>query len=61
MIPEAIVRTILHPPKKVADFLEEAMKQKGKVAVGLSFIAESIDRVGGYSSDIAEVAINLAQ
>ncbi len=47
--------------KKVADFLEDAMKQKGKVAVGLSFIAESIDRVGGYSSDIAEIAINLAQ
>jgi phosphate uptake regulator len=47
--------------KKVAAFLEDAMKQKGKTAVGLSFIAESIDRVGGYSSDIAEIAINLAQ
>lgn len=47
--------------KKVAGFLEDAMKQKGKTAVGLSFIAESIDRVGGYSSDIAEIAINLAQ
>ncbi len=46
---------------KVSSFLEEAMKQKGKTAVGLSFIAESIDRVGGYSSDIAEAAINLAQ
>lgn len=47
--------------KKVASFLEDAMKQRGKTAVGLSFIAESIDRVGGYSSDIAEIAINLAQ
>ncbi len=47
--------------KKVAAFLEDAMKQKGKTAVGLSFIAESIDRVGGYSSDIGEIAINLAQ
>jgi len=47
--------------KKIAIFLEDAMKQKGKVAVGLSFIAESVDRVGGYSSDIAEIAINLAQ
>jgi phosphate uptake regulator len=42
-------------------FLEEVMKQKGKTAVGLAFIAESIERTGGYSSDIAEIAINLAE
>jgi phosphate uptake regulator len=47
--------------RKVATFVEDATRQKGNIAVGLSFIAESVDRVGGYSSDIAEIAINLAQ
>lgn len=46
---------------KTNSFLEEAMRQKGKTAVGLAFIAESIERTGGYSSDIAEIAINLAE
>ncbi|MEM2839422.1 MAG: phosphate uptake regulator PhoU [Thermoplasmata archaeon] len=43
------------------DFLELAMKQKGKTAVALAFIAESLERTGGYSADIAEVAINIAE
>ncbi|HEX9907638.1 MAG TPA: phosphate uptake regulator PhoU [Thermoplasmata archaeon] len=42
-------------------FLDETMKKRGKVAVGLAFAAESIERTGGYSSDIAEIAINLAE
>lgn len=42
-------------------FLDEIMKKRGKVAVGLAFAAESIERTGGYSSDIAEIAINLAE
>jgi phosphate uptake regulator len=46
---------------RTGSFLEEAMRQKGKTAVGLAFIAESIERTGGYSSDIAEIAINLAE
>jgi phosphate uptake regulator len=43
------------------EFLRRIMKQKGKIAVGLAFITESLERVGGYSSDIAEMAINLAE
>jgi len=42
-------------------FLDETMKKRGKVAVGLAFATESIERTGGYSSDIAEIAINLAE
>lgn len=42
-------------------FLREIMKRRGNVAVGLAFAAESIERTGGYSSDIAEIAINLAE
>ena len=42
-------------------FLREIMKRKGSVAVGLAFAAESIERTGGYSSDISEIAINLAE
>ena len=45
---------------KTNAFLEDIMKQKGKTAVGLAFIAESIDRTGGYSADIAENAINIS-
>lgn len=45
---------------KTNAFLEDIMKQKGKIAVGLTFIAESIDRTGGYSADIAENAINIS-
>jgi len=37
------------------------MEKRGKVAVGLAFMVESIERTGGYSSDIAEIAINLAE
>jgi phosphate uptake regulator len=44
-----------------SEFLGRIMKQKGKIAVGLAFIAESLERVGGYSADIAEMAINLAE
>jgi phosphate uptake regulator len=44
-----------------SEFLGRIMKQKGNIAVGLAFIAESIERVGGYSADIAEMAINLAE
>jgi len=47
--------------EKSNDFLDEIMKKRGKVAVGLAFAAESIERTGGYSSDIAEIAINLAE
>jgi len=46
---------------KANDFLDETMKKRGKVAVGLAFAVESIERTGGYSSDIAEIAINLAE
>ena len=42
-------------------FLDETMKKRGKVAVGLAFATESIERTCGYSSDIAEIAINLAE
>ncbi len=42
-------------------FMRETMKRRGNVAVGLAFAAESIERTGGYSSDIAETAINLAE
>ena len=42
-------------------FLRETMKRRGNVAVGLAFAAESIERTGGYSSDIAEIAINLSE
>lgn len=47
--------------EKADDFLDETMKRRGKVAVGLAFVIESIERTGGYSSDIAEIAINLAE
>ena len=46
---------------KADAFLDETMKRRGKVAVGLAFAIESIERTGGYSSDIAEIAINLAE
>ncbi len=42
-------------------FLREVVKRKGNIAVGLAFAAESIERTGGYSSDIAETAINLSE
>lgn len=42
-------------------FLDDTMKKRGRVAVGLAFVIESIERTGGYSSDIAEIAINLAE
>ena len=47
--------------EKSNEFLDEIMKKRGKVAVGLAFAAESIERTGGYSSDIAEIAINLSE
>jgi phosphate uptake regulator len=47
--------------EKANAFLDETMKKRGKIAVGLAFAAESIERTGGYSSDIAEIAINLAE
>ncbi len=47
--------------EKTNAFLDETMKKRGKTAVGLAFAAESIERTGGYSSDIAEIAINLAE
>jgi len=46
---------------KADAFLDETMKKRGRVAVGLAFVIESIERTGGYSSDIAEIAINLAE
>ena len=46
---------------EVDAFLDQTMKKRGKVAVGLAFTIESIERIGGYSSDIAEIAINLAE
>jgi len=55
------IEETVHLRDKTNSFLEEAMKQKGETAVGLAFIAESIERTGGYSSDIAEIAINLAE
>lgn len=42
-------------------FLGEIVKRKGNIAVGLAFAAESLERTGGYSSDISEIAINLAE
>lgn len=47
--------------EKADAFLDETMKKRGRVAVGLAFVIESIQRTGGYSSDIAEIAINLAE
>jgi phosphate uptake regulator len=47
--------------EKAKACLEEIMEKRGKVAVGLAFMVESIERTGGYSSDIAEIAINLAE
>ncbi len=47
--------------EKADAFLDETMKRRGRVAVGLAFVIESIERTGGYSSDIAEIAINLAE
>jgi hypothetical protein len=46
---------------EINKFLEGAMTRRGKVAVGLAFAAESVSRACGYSSDIAETAINLAE
>jgi len=41
--------------------LPGAQSEHNFPAVGLAFAAESIERTGGYSSDIAEIAINLAE
>jgi len=46
---------------EINKFLEGAMTRRGKVAVGLAFAAESLSRACGYSSDIAETVINLAE
>ncbi len=48
--------------ERVNSFMDDTMTtRRGKVAVGFAFAAESIERTGGYSSDIAEIAINLAE
>ena len=46
---------------EINKFVEGAMSKRGKVAVGLAFAAESVSRACGYSSDIAETVINLAE
>ena len=46
---------------KTSRFVEGMMSKRGKTAIYLAFAAESIDRACGYSSDIAETVINLAE
>jgi phosphate uptake regulator len=42
------------------DLIEQIMGYKGKFAVPLARIVESLERSGLYSADIAEIAINLS-
>lgn len=42
------------------DALGRIMRLRGKEAVGLAYVLESIERAGSYGTDISEVAINRA-
>jgi phosphate uptake regulator len=45
---------------KAESFVEDVIRKRGKGAVWFAFAAASIERVGGYSSDISEIAVNLS-
>ncbi len=40
--------------------LRELSTKKGKMAVGLAYVLESLERSASYASDLAEIAINHA-
>jgi len=42
-----------------AEILERALEKRGKVAVALTRIVDSLERTASYAADISEVAINL--
>ena len=47
-------------PESEMDLLPLLMEQKGKYAVPMALIMESLERTALYSADIAEIAINLS-
>ena len=48
--------------KKIVSYCEEiselALKQKGKTAISIGYIVESIRRIAEYAEDISETSIN---
>jgi len=55
-----VIDTVHHLVEERAHVLAELATKKGRIAVGLAYVLESIERTGLYATDLAEIAINHA-
>ena len=56
----AIIDTVHRLVEERAHVLSEVVTRRGRIAVGLAYILESIERTALYASDLCELAINHA-
>lgn len=56
----AVIDTAHRLVQQRAHILSEVMTKRGRVAVGLAYVLESIERTALYASDLGEIAINHA-
>ncbi|MGI0068203.1 MAG: hypothetical protein ACREB9_07330, partial [Thermoplasmata archaeon] len=56
----AIIDTVHRLVEQRAHVLSEVVTRRGRIAVGLAYILESIERTALYASDLCELAINHA-
>lgn len=56
----AVIDTVHRLVEERAHVLAELATKKGRIAVGLAYVLESIERTGLYATDLAEIAINHA-
>jgi len=55
-----VIDTVHRLVEERANVLAELATKKGRVAVGLAYVLESIERTALYATDLAEIAINHA-
>ena len=55
-----VIDTVHRLVEQRAHVLAELATKKGRMAVGLAYVLESIERTGLYATDLAEIAINHA-
>ncbi len=55
-----VIDTVHRLVEERAHVLAELATKKGRIAVGLAYVLESIERTGLYATDLAEIAINHA-
>ena len=53
-----VIDTARRTARERAHLLEEIGAKRGRLAIGLAYVLESLDRSSSYASDIAEIAIN---